>query len=97
MKLECMLQNKTEVKSNWLSKPKAYWWIQSFSKQRDSSHQWNLRIKQKANQYSDQSYSVCVGWVFLKDFTKHVDRNTAPKTLSIINIDMLFYLNNAYM
>ena len=48
------------------------------------------------NQYNE-SYSVCVRWVFLKDFTKHVDNNIAPKTRALVNIDMLFYLNNAYM
>ena len=45
--------------------------------------------KQKANQYTDQSYSVCVRWVFLKDFTKHVDSNIGPKIGAIVNIDML--------
>ena len=53
--------------------------------------------KWKANQYTDQSHSVCVRWVFLKDFSKHVDSNIAPKTRATVNIDMLFYLNNAYM
>ena len=53
--------------------------------------------KRKANQYTDQSYSLCVRWVFLKDFTKHVDSNIGPKTRAIVNIDILFYLNNAYM
>ena len=63
----------------------------------DLQNQWNLHIKQKANQYIDQSYSECVWCVFLQDFTKHVDSKIAPKTRAIVNIDMLFYMNNACM
>ena len=37
---------------------------------------------------------VGVWCVFLQDFTKHVDSKIAPKTRAIINIDMLFYMNN---
>ena len=65
----------------------------------DLQNQWNLHVKWKANHYPDQSYSVCVRWVFLSDYTKNVDSNIAPKTRAIINIDMLHVLrlNNDYM
>ena len=53
--------------------------------------------KRKANQNTDQSYSVCVRWVFFKDLQKNMDSKKGPKTRAIVNIDMLFYLNNAYM
>ena len=46
----------------------------------DLQNLWNLHIKQKANQYTDQSYSECVWCVFLQDFTKHMDSKIAPKT-----------------
>ena len=63
-----------------------------------SSKSMKFAYKRKANQYTDQSYSLCVRWVFLKDFTKkNVGRIVGPKTRAIVNIDMLFYLNNAYM
>ena len=63
----------------------------------DLQNQWNLHIKQKANQYTDQSYPECVWCVFLQNFTKHVDSEMAPKTRAIVNIDVLCYINNACM
>ena len=32
---------------------------------------------------------------FFQDFTKHVASKIAPQTQAIVNIDMLFYMNNA--
>ena len=48
-----------------------------------------LHIKQKANHYTDHSYSVSVRWVFLKGLTYPVDSHIAPKTQTIINVDIL--------
>ena len=63
----------------------------------DLQNQLNVHIKQKANQYTGQSYSECVWCVFLQDFTRHVDSKIAPKTRAIVSIDMLFYMNDACM
>ena len=52
----------------------------------DLENQWNLHNKQKANQYTDHSYSACVWCVFLQDFTKHVDSKIAPRTRAIVNL-----------
>ena len=40
------------------------------------------------SQYTDQSYSECVRWVFFQDFTKHVDSKKVPKARAIVNIDI---------
>ena len=63
----------------------------------DLQNQNEICIFKKANLYTEQSYSLCDRWVFLKDFTKNVDRYKRLNTLAIINSDILFYLNNAYM
>ena len=96
--------------THWLSKQAVYYHFPNsvtlrFSEQAkiftqiviEFQNQWNLHIKQKANQYTDQSYSECVWCVFLPDFTKHVDSKIAPKTQAIVFIDMLFYMKNTCM
>ena len=62
-----------------------------------SSKSMNWHIKQKVNQCTGQSYTECVRCVFLQDFTKHVDSKIAPKTRAIVNINMLFYMNNDFI